>query len=207
MKNWRICPGNWIYLVLWVEGMCAPFKSNLLWVTSSVFSAGCMPVLRVSQVGIHSKQTLSYMYIRLGLDQYLWKGGGQQECVRATSSYEVGLMTAMADPVLSQELKQPKKVSLCWAEMTGISTSVISWMRATPESDPASGSSLKLRLSLKTVTSESIPNSWNNTSFFEGGYEWFISISTTKSDLPSHKLNPAESNPAPPRFTLYTEQF
>lgn len=93
--------------------MCAPFKSNLLWVTSSVFSAGCKPVLRVSQVGIRSKQTLSYMYIRLGLDQYLWKGGGRQECVRAKSSYEVGLMTAMADPVGSQELKQPKKVSLC----------------------------------------------------------------------------------------------
>ncbi|XP_032170500.1 LOW QUALITY PROTEIN: 28S ribosomal protein S9, mitochondrial-like [Mustela erminea] len=75
-----------------------------------LYLPGCKRVLRVSQVGIRSKQTLSYMYIRLGLDQYLWKGGGRQECVRATSSYEVGLMTAMADPVGSRELKQPKKI-------------------------------------------------------------------------------------------------
>lgn len=47
--------------------MCAPFKSNLLWVTSCVFSEGCKPILRVSQVGICSKQALSYMYISLGL--------------------------------------------------------------------------------------------------------------------------------------------
>ena len=51
-------------------------------------------------------------------------------------SCEAGIMSALADPLCSQELKKPVRVSSCGAEMASMPISVSPRMQATLEGDP-----------------------------------------------------------------------